>query len=163
MGRGAVADIASIGGGRAIQAQINPRNLRQREEFPRPVQVARHARATKKQELSNGRLAQAIQHRTQTANHGLRTRQADQALFAAQSESQDIRFSDRQAALCIADTAEEALRAQALKNEPGPPPPLPPREPTGTVLTPGDIAARDRLNSAPESILPRGSLIDITA
>jgi hypothetical protein len=40
---------------------------------------------------------------------------------------------------------------------------LPPREPTGTVLTPGDIAARDRLNSAPESILPRGSLIDITA
>ena len=29
--------------------------------------------------------------------------------------------------------------------------------------TPGRIEARDRLNSAPEDLLPRGSLVDITA
>ena len=158
-----MAEITSIGVGRAIQAQTNPRTLRQQEESLRPVRVARQARAAKKQALASERLAQAIQLRTQTVNDGRRTRQADQALFNAQRESQDIRSSDQQFELLQADITEETLRARALENEPGPLPPLPPSELTGAVLSPGDIEARDRLNSVPEPNLPRGSLIDISA
>ena len=157
-----MAEIASIGGGLAIQAQITARNLRQREELPRPVQVARQARTTKKQALANDRLAQALQFRTQTVDDGQRTQQADQILFDAQSESQDIQFSDQQFDLLQDDITEETLRARALENEPGPPPPLPPLEQVGTVLTAEDIEARDRLNDVPEPIQPRGSLVDIS-
>ncbi len=157
-----MAEITSIGGGRAIQAQINPRNLLQREELPRPVQVARQARAAKKQALANEGLAQAIQNRRQTVNDGQQTRRADQVLFAAQSEFQDIRFSDQKFELLQTDINEETLRARALENEPGPLPPLPPRELSGTVLTPDEIETRDRLNSVPEPNLPRGSLVDIS-
>ena len=156
-----MAEIASVGIGRAIQAQINPRSLRQREERASPVQNPRQARATKKQVRANEKLAQAIQLRTQTVNDEQRTRLAGQILFDAQRESQDIRFSDHQFEFLQAEITEETLRARALENEPEPPPPLPLGELTGAVLTPDDIEARDRLNSVPEPNLPRGSLVDI--
>ena len=158
-----MAEITSIGVGRAIPAQTNPRTQRQREEFPSPVQVARKARAAKKQALANERLAQALQLRSQTVTDEQRTRLASQILFDAQRESQDIQFSDQQFELLQADITKETLRARALENEPAPLPPLPPSELTGTVLTPGDIEARDSLNSVPEPNLPRGSLVDIDA
>ncbi|MBC8339743.1 MAG: hypothetical protein ISR51_08110 [Rhodospirillales bacterium] len=158
-----MAEIASIGVGRAIQAQINQRNLPQREERAAPVQTTRQVRSAKKQELANEKLAQAIQRRRQTVDDARRAQLADQALYAAQRKSQNIQDSDRQYALLQADITEETLRARALENESGPLPPLPPRELTSTVLTPADIEARDSLNSVSESNLPRGSLVDIYA
>ncbi len=161
---GAVAEIGPVTVGRAIPAQTSPRRTPRQEELARQVNVlARQAQVTKKAERASDQLAQARRRRTQTVTDERSARLADQKLFDAQRESQDIQFSDQQFELLQADITEETLRARALENETGPLPPLPPGELTGTVLTPGDIEARDGLNSVPEPNLPRGSLIDIDA
>lgn len=147
-----MAEIASITASRAGQARADARNLRRRGDQSRQellqarqAQVARQAQAAEE-------LAVARQRRTQTVIDEQRTRLADQKLFDAQRESQDIRFSDERFEFLQAEITEETLRARALENETGPLPPLPPGELTGTVLTAADIEARDRLNSVPEPV-----------
>ena len=147
-----MAEIASVAVGRAIQARTDDRNLRRREERARQELVqARQAQVTRQAQAAE-ELAVARRLRTQTVDDEQRTRLADQKLFDAQRESQDIRFSDRQFEFLQAEITEETLRARALDNDTGPLPPLPPGEPAGTVLSADDIEARDRLNSVPETI-----------
>ena len=154
-----MAEIASVAVGRAIPAQTNPRNLRQREERARQELVqARQAQVTRKAQKAAEELAQASQRRTQTVTDEQRTRLAEQTLFDAQLESQDIQFSDQKFEFLQAEITEETLRARALENEPEPLPPLPPGELVGTVL-----AADDRIDEIPfDPNLPRGSLVDIS-
>ena len=147
-----MAEIASVAAGRAGQAIADTRNLRRREVRARQeLDQARQARVTRQAQAAEEQ-AVARRRRTQTVTDERRTRLADQKLFDAQRESQDIRFSDERFEFLQAEITEETLRARALENETGPLEPLPPGEPTGTVLTAADIEARDRLNDFAEPI-----------
>lgn len=147
-----MAEIASVAAGRAGQAIADTRNLRRREVRARQeLDQARQARVTRQAQAAEEQ-AVARRRRTQTVTDERRTRLADQKLFDAQRESQDIRFSDERFEFLQAEITEETLRARALENETGPLEPLPPGEPTGAVLTAADIEARDRLNDFAEPI-----------
>ncbi len=147
-----MAEIASVAVGRAIQVRADARNLRRREELARQELVqARQAQVTRQAQAAE-ELAVARRRRTQTVDDEQRTRLADQKLFDAQRETQDVQFTDRQFQNLQAEISEEILNARALEDQPGPLPPLPPGELSGTVLSADDIEARDLLNSVPETI-----------
>lgn len=147
-----MAEIAFVTVGRALQVQTDAKNLRRQEERARQeLELTRQAQVAQ-QVRTAGDLEQARRSRAQTVIDEQRTRLADQKLFDAQRESQEVRASDERFDNLQAEISEEILRAQALENDTGPLPPLPPGELTGIVLTPGDIEARDRLNSFSEPI-----------
>lgn len=147
-----MAEIAFVTVGRALQVQTDAKNLRRQEERARQeLDLTRQAQVAQ-QVRTAGDLEQARRNRTQTVVDEQRTRLADQKLFDAQRESQEVRASDERFDNLQAEISEEILRARALEDDTGPLPPLPPGELTGIVLTPGDIEARDRLNSFSEPI-----------
>ena len=158
-----MAEIAPVTVGRAIPAQT-ARNQRPQGERARPeldearqTQVARQAKFTED-------LAKASQSRTQTVTDEQRTLLADQNLFDAQRESQDIQFSDQQLAFLQAESTDELAfdllerdRSVRLTDR---------REGDRDFLVQQQIdqqIAEARIAEIPfDPDLPRGSLVDIS-
>ena len=139
-----MTEISAVSAGRAAFLRNDARNLRLQEERnaqrllqDRQVELGRQSRALEDQ-LALDR------NRSNTRRGDLNQENADRRLFDTQLLSQDIQATDRRVQDLQDDIAEEILRARGLEVERALPP-LTPREPIGSLITPEELEIQRRL------------------
>ena len=148
-----MAEISAVTVGRANQLIADSSNERRREVRARlEIEQARQAQ-TARQEQAIEDQAKAFRRRTQTVDDRQRTRQANEDLFEAQREADEIKTSDRRVAFLRDRVSGDFLRDRAFETDPEEFEPLPLRESVGRVLIGEETEIRDRLNTFADPIV----------